>query len=93
MRVTPAPSASKAVSSERALEPPSISTATSAPAASVHSRHLAESPETAGVPVEVREVPGADHAWHGTPDEQVEEIFLHSLGRAPRVVSSRGTHG
>ncbi|NUP67998.1 MAG: alpha/beta hydrolase [Nonomuraea sp.] len=58
-----------------------------------HSLHLAESLAEAGVPVDVREVPGADHVWHGIPDEQVEEIFLHSLAWAQRLLDSRETDG
>jgi hypothetical protein len=43
---------------------------------------LAESLEAAGVPVEVMEVSGADHGHvgHGIAADQVEEVFLHSLG-------------
>ncbi|MFG2793749.1 hypothetical protein [Streptomyces sp. NPDC048419] len=43
--------------------------------------------------MELMEVPGAEHVWHGIPDEQVEKIFLHSLGWARRVVGSWRTHG
>jgi len=52
-----------------------------------------ESLEATGVPVEVMEVSGTDHVGHGIPDDQVEEIFLHSPGWALRVVGSRGTDG
>lgn len=58
-----------------------------------HSLRLAESLEEAGVPADVMTVPGADHVWHGIPDEQVEEIFLRTLGWARRALSSRGTRG
>lgn len=44
-----------------------------------HSTDLAAALEGAGVPVQLRLVPGADHAWYRLPDEKVDELFAHSL--------------
>ncbi|MCZ4119927.1 alpha/beta hydrolase [Streptomyces sp. H39-S7] len=52
-----------------------------------HSESLAQALETAGSPVELWTVPGADHGWHGLPDAQVEEIFTRSLAFARGLVA------
>ncbi|MFE0803373.1 alpha/beta hydrolase fold domain-containing protein [Streptomyces sp. NPDC058812] len=52
-----------------------------------HSRSLASALEKAGSPVELRTVRGADHGWHGLPDDQVEEVFTRSLAFALRLVA------
>ncbi|MEU8651585.1 alpha/beta hydrolase [Streptomyces sp. NPDC048737] len=44
-----------------------------------HSRALAARLEEAGVPVDLWTVPGADHVWHGLPDERVEDLFVRTL--------------
>ncbi|MET7683341.1 alpha/beta hydrolase [Streptomyces sp. NPDC005423] len=54
-----------------------------------HSRRLAERLTEAGVPTELRLLPGADHVWHGLPDDQLENIFADSLNWAHGVVGGR----
>ncbi|MFI5663492.1 alpha/beta hydrolase fold domain-containing protein [Streptomyces sp. NPDC051684] len=44
-----------------------------------HGRDLADALRAAGVPVELRTVPGADHGWHGAADAEVRRIFAASL--------------
>ncbi|MGW5020155.1 alpha/beta hydrolase fold domain-containing protein [Streptomyces cacaoi] len=44
-----------------------------------HSVELAARLTEAGVPAELRLVPGADHVWYGASEEQVEEVFAASL--------------
>ncbi len=44
-----------------------------------HSEALAARLREAGVPVELRVVPGADHGWHGASDVAVDEVFARSL--------------
>ncbi|MFF8609676.1 alpha/beta hydrolase fold domain-containing protein [Streptomyces sp. NPDC015346] len=50
-----------------------------------HSESLAAALESAGSPVELWRVPGADHGWHGAADSQVTEIFARSLAFARRL--------
>lgn len=52
-----------------------------------HSEELAARLRAAGVPVELRAVPGADHVWHGISDEQVESLFDRSLEFVRHVVT------
>ncbi|WCN05312.1 alpha/beta hydrolase [Streptomyces sp. M92] len=52
-----------------------------------HSRSLASALEKAGAPVELWTVQGADHGWHGLPDDQVEELFTRSLAFAHRLAA------
>lgn len=52
-----------------------------------HSQALASALEKAGSPVELWTVQGADHGWHGLPDNQVEELFTRSLAFAHRLVA------
>ncbi|MEV5612721.1 alpha/beta hydrolase [Streptomyces sp. NPDC052225] len=44
-----------------------------------HGRDLAAALRAAGVPVELRTAPGADHGWHGAGEARVREIFEASL--------------
>ncbi|MFD7922639.1 alpha/beta hydrolase fold domain-containing protein [Streptomyces sp. NPDC059740] len=44
-----------------------------------HSEELAARLREADVPVELLTVGGADHVWHGIPEEQVAKVFDHSL--------------
>lgn len=44
-----------------------------------HSEALAAHLTEAGATAELHTVPGADHGWHGLPDQGVEEIFTRSL--------------
>ncbi|GAB7106544.1 hypothetical protein JCM4814A_48580 [Streptomyces phaeofaciens JCM 4814] len=51
-----------------------------------HTRRLAARLTEAGVPVETRIVPGADHVWVGLPDDELESVFSASLEWALRRV-------
>jgi acetyl esterase/lipase len=44
-----------------------------------HGQELAAALRTAGAPVELRVVPGADHGWIGLDEDGVEDIFTASL--------------
>lgn len=44
-----------------------------------HTTRLAARLSDAGTPVDMRLVPGADHVWHGLPEERVEDVFAASL--------------
>ncbi|MGD6749116.1 alpha/beta hydrolase fold domain-containing protein [Streptomyces sp. BH105] len=44
-----------------------------------HGRDLADALWAAGVPVELRAIPGADHGWHGATEDEVTRIFTTSL--------------
>ncbi|MGW0548643.1 alpha/beta hydrolase fold domain-containing protein [Streptomyces altiplanensis] len=55
--------------------------------ACANSEALAAGLEDAGAPVELRTVPDADHGWYGLPDEEVEDIFAHSLRFALRLIT------
>ncbi|MET9506563.1 alpha/beta hydrolase [Streptomyces sp. NPDC006622] len=50
-----------------------------------HSRALAARLDEAGVPVDLWTVPGADHVWHGLPEEQVERLFERTLDWIRRI--------
>ncbi|MEV8308289.1 prolyl oligopeptidase family serine peptidase [Streptomyces flavidovirens] len=52
-----------------------------------HSQSLASALEKAGSRVELWTVQGADHGWHGLPDDQVEGLFTSSLAFARRLVA------
>ncbi|GAA2953438.1 alpha/beta hydrolase [Streptomyces enissocaesilis] len=52
-----------------------------------NSEALAAGLKGAGAPVELRTVPDADHGWYGLPDEEVEDIFAHSLRFALRLIT------
>lgn len=52
-----------------------------------HSEALAARLREAGVPVELRTVPGADHCWHGASGDAVEEVFVRSLRFARGLVT------
>jgi acetyl esterase/lipase len=52
-----------------------------------HSEALAAGLREAGAArVELRTVPGADHGWYGLPEDEVEDIFAHSLRFARELV-------
>lgn len=44
-----------------------------------HSEALAARLRGVGARVELRTVPGADHGWYGATDDEVEDVFAHSL--------------
>ncbi|MFG2650789.1 alpha/beta hydrolase fold domain-containing protein [Streptomyces sp. NPDC048436] len=54
--------------------------------ATTHSEALAAGLREAGARVELRTVPGADHGWYGLPEDEVEDVFAHSLRFARELV-------